>query len=82
MALSIEERDITQRLKRRIISLAKLERTRKRQASIITNLKEGGANTRFFYLQVNARRWKKPHSSFLVQQWVGYRPRPKGNHHP
>jgi hypothetical protein len=60
-ALSIEERDITQRLKRRIIGLAALERTRKRQASIITNLKEGDANTRFFHLRVNA---KKPHSLF------------------
>jgi hypothetical protein len=35
-----------------------LERSRKRQASRITNLKEGDANTRFFHLRVNARRRK------------------------
>ena len=35
-----------------------MERSRKRQASIITNLKEGDANTRFFHLKANARRRK------------------------
>jgi hypothetical protein len=56
--LSVEERDIHARLKRRIIGLAALERTRKRQASRVTNLKEGNANTRYFHLRVNARRRK------------------------
>jgi hypothetical protein len=36
------------RLKRHVIGLVALERSRKRQASRITSLKEGDANTRFF----------------------------------
>jgi hypothetical protein len=36
------------RLKRHVIGLAALGRSRKRQASRITSLKEGDANTRFF----------------------------------
>jgi hypothetical protein len=57
-ALSDGKRDIRARLKRRIIGLVALERTRKRQASRITNLKEGDANTRYFHLCVNAQRRK------------------------
>jgi hypothetical protein len=53
-----ETRDLRARLKRRIIGLAAPERTRKRQASRITILKEGDANTRFFHLRMNARRRK------------------------
>lgn len=57
-ALSPEESDLRRRLKTRVISLAVLERSRKRQCSRITNLKEGDANTRFFHLRVNDRRRK------------------------
>ena len=57
-ALSVEEREIRLRLKRRIIGLVALERSRKRQCSRTTNLKEGDANTKFFHLRVNARRRK------------------------
>ena len=57
-ALSPEESDIRNRLKRKIISLAVLEKARKRQNSRITNLKEGDANTRYFHLRVNHRRRK------------------------
>jgi mannosylglycoprotein endo-beta-mannosidase len=56
-ALSNDDRDRA-RWKRRIIGLAALERSRKRQASRITILKEGDANTRFFHLRVNARKRK------------------------
>jgi hypothetical protein len=45
-------------LKRRVIGLAALERTRKRQASRITILKEGDAKTTYFHLRVNARKRK------------------------
>jgi hypothetical protein len=57
-APSDEERDLRARLKRRIIGLVVLERTRKRQASRVANLKERDANMRYFHLCVNARRWK------------------------
>jgi hypothetical protein len=56
--LSPAEADIRRRLKRRVISLAVLERSRKKQCARITNLKEGDANTRFFHRKVNARRRK------------------------
>ena len=58
MPLSVEERDIRTRLKRKVVALAIMERARKRQNSRITNLKEGDANTRFFHLRVNHRRRK------------------------
>jgi hypothetical protein len=57
-SLSNVERDLRARLKKRIIGLVALERTRKRQASQITILKEGDANTRFFDLRMNAWRRK------------------------
>lgn len=56
--LSPDERDLRQRLKRKVIGLAVLEKARKRQNSRITNLKEGDANTRYFHLRVNHRRRK------------------------
>jgi hypothetical protein len=56
--LSDEERDIRARLKRRVIGLVALDTSRKRQASRVTNLKYGDANTRYFHLRVNARRRK------------------------
>ena len=69
--LSLEERDFQKRLKRRIISLAVLEKSRKRQNSRITNLKEGDANTRYFHLRVNHRRRKNfIHRLKHNQGWV------------
>lgn len=56
--LSPEEADLRKRLKRRVVGLAVLERTRKRQSSRITNIKEGDANTRYFHLRINGRRRK------------------------
>ena len=57
-SLSPEEFDLRKRLKRRVISLAVLERARKRQCAHIRNLKEGDANTKFFHLKINGRRRK------------------------
>ena len=45
--LSPEELDLRSRLKRRVISLAVLERARKSQCARIANLKDGDANTIF-----------------------------------
>ena len=44
--LSAEEMDLRARLKRRVISLAVLERARKRKCAHIRNFKEGYANTK------------------------------------
>ena len=56
--LSPGERDLRARLKRRVISLAVVERSRKKQCSRVTNIREGDANTKYFHLRVNARRRK------------------------
>lgn len=48
--LSMEERDIRRRLKRKVVGMAVLERARKRQNSRITHIKDGDANTCFFHL--------------------------------
>jgi hypothetical protein len=56
--LSLEEHELRSCLKRRVVSLALVERARKKQCARITNIKEGDANTKFFHLRVNARRRK------------------------
>jgi hypothetical protein len=57
-SLSVGERDLQARLKRKVIALAVVERARKKQSACIANIKEGDANTKFFHLRVNARRRK------------------------
>lgn len=56
--LTQEEYNMRAHLKRRVMGLAVVERSRKRQASRITNIKEGDANTNFFHLKINARKRK------------------------
>lgn len=53
--LSPEEADVRARLKRRVIGLAIIVRTRKKQCARVENLKEGDA----IHLRVNAGRRKK-----------------------
>jgi hypothetical protein len=48
-ALSPEEHDIRKILKRRVTSLAIMERARKKQSARMVNLKEGDANTKYFH---------------------------------
>ena len=69
--LSPEESDLRARLKRRVISLAVLERARKKQSARIANLKEGDANTKFFHRRINARS-RKNHIHRLKhdQGWI------------
>ena len=66
-----EESDLRERLKRRVISLAVLERARKKQSARIANLKEGDANTKFFHRRINARS-RKNHIHRLKhdQGWI------------
>ena len=56
--LSDAELALRHGLKRRVVGLAVIERARKKQASRITNLREGDANTKFFHQKVIARRRK------------------------
>ena len=56
--LSVGERELRARLKRRVVSLAAVERARKKQCARIANIKEGDANTKIFHLRVNSRRRK------------------------
>ncbi|KAK1668873.1 hypothetical protein QYE76_057032 [Lolium multiflorum] len=57
-SLSYEERALRAELQRKVVSLAVIERDRKRQCSRITNIREGDANTKFFHRKVNERRRK------------------------
>ncbi|XP_073360430.1 uncharacterized protein [Aegilops tauschii subsp. strangulata] len=56
--LSLEELDLRARLKKRVVSLAVLERARKKQCARVANLREGDANTKFFHRRIKARRRK------------------------
>ena len=69
--LSIIEKNLRSGLKKRVMGLAVLERARKRQASRITNLRVGDANTKYFHLRVNSRR-RRNHIQRLQQNggWV------------
>jgi hypothetical protein len=56
--LSEIERHLGSGLKRRVTTLAIIERARKSQASIASNLKLGDANTKLFHSRINSRRSK------------------------
>ena len=56
--LTPAEHQLRKALKLRILGLAAVEHARRRQASRLTWMKEGDANTRFFHLKINARRRK------------------------
>jgi exonuclease III len=57
-ALSAEESQLRKDLKTRVLGLAAVERSRRRQASRLVWLKEGDACTKFFHLRANGRRRK------------------------
>jgi len=65
--LTPDELELRKKLKQRVLGLSVLERARKRQASRITNIKLGDANTKYFHLKVNSRRRKK----FIHKLWRG-----------
>ena len=69
--LSPADSDLRARLKRRVISLAVLQRARKSQCARVANLKEGDANTNSFHRCVNARRRKNHiHRIKQAHSWV------------
>lgn len=57
--LSEAEVQFRKALKARVLGLAAIERSRRRQSSRITWLRQGDADTRFFHIKANARRRKK-----------------------
>lgn len=69
--LSETEFKLRAALKKWVLGLAVIEHFRKRQASRMTNLKEGDANTHFFHLKPKSRR-RKNHISRLqsIDRWV------------
>jgi hypothetical protein len=66
-----DERDLRAHLKRKVIALAVIERSRKKECARIANIKGGATNTKVFHMRVNARR-KKNHIYRLKhnQGWV------------
>lgn len=54
--LTTEEADLLRDLKVRVLGLAAVERSRRRQSSRLVWLKEGDACTRFFHLRMSARK--------------------------
>lgn len=61
--LTQEETELRKALKIRVLGLKAVERSRRRQCSRLTWLKEGDACTKFFHLKANARHRKNfiPH---------------------
>jgi hypothetical protein len=57
-SLSVQERDLRTKLKKKVVVLVVVERARKKQCARIANIKEGDGNTKNFHLRVNARRRK------------------------
>jgi hypothetical protein len=64
-SLSPAESDLRAKLKRRVLDLAVIERARTRQASRVTNIRLGDANTKYFHRGVNVRRRK----NYIQRLW-------------
>lgn len=56
--LSTDEFTLRQRLKKRVLGWAVIEKARRKQCARINYIREGDANTKFFHLRANARRRK------------------------
>jgi hypothetical protein len=61
-SLPSEKIHIQKRLEAQVIRLAVLERSHKRQCTLMVNWKEEDANTKYFHMKINACRRK---TSFL-----------------
>jgi len=54
--LSEQEANLLKALKHQVLGWAAIERSRRRQCSRLTQIREGGACTKFFYQRTNGRR--------------------------
>jgi hypothetical protein len=65
--LNLEERQLISTLKNRLLGLAAIEKCRARQKSILTWLKKGDANTRYFQCMANVRKQRNFIHALQVQ---------------
>jgi hypothetical protein len=64
------EFELRKLLKTRVLGLAAIERSRRRQASRVTWLREGDANTRYFHIKMNSRRRKNYVHTLTTDQGI------------
>lgn len=70
--LTNEEKGLRKTLKQRILGLAAIEKSRARQKSRMTWLRNGDANTKFFHLMANNRKKKNHIATLLTDQGAAH----------
>jgi hypothetical protein len=75
--LSERERLMIKQLKATVLGLATIQKSRARQKSRLTWLKQGDANTRYFQIMVNVRKKKIFIHSLYTEEMVAWTHRDK-----